>query len=80
MLLKNGKVFLRDGKFHECTLSFGKTIDGVGEFNGEGVDVQGCYVVPGYVDIHSHGNMNRDFSDGDPEALALPQGTTPRTA
>ena len=36
MLIKNGKVFLRDGKFHDVALSFGKTIEGVGEFEGEG--------------------------------------------
>ena len=71
MLIKNGKVFLRDGKFHDCALSFSKTIEGVGEFEGEGLDASGCYVVPGYVDIHSHGAMNRDFSDGDPEALGI---------
>ena len=34
MLIKNGKVFLRDGKFHDCALSFGETVEGVGEFEG----------------------------------------------
>lgn len=71
MLIKNGKVFLRDGKFHDCALSFGETVEGVGEFEGEGLDASGCYVVPGFVDIHTHGAMGRDFSDGDPEALAV---------
>ena len=71
MLIKNGKVFLRDGKFHDCALSFGKTVEGVGEFEGEGLDASGCYVVPGFIDIHTHGAMGRDFSDGDPEALAV---------
>ena len=72
MLIKNGKVFLRDGKFHDVALSFGKTIEGVGEFEGEGLDAAGCYVVPGFVDVHTHGAMNRDHSDGDPEALSVP--------
>ena len=71
MLIKNGKVFLRDGKFHDVALSFGKTIEGVGEFEGEGLDAAGCYVVPGFVDVHTHGAMNRDHSDGDPEALSV---------
>ena len=71
MLIKNGKVFLRDGKFHDCALSFGETVEGVGEFEGEGLDASGCYVVPGFIDIHTHGAMGRDFSDGDPEALAV---------
>ena len=71
MLIKNGKVFLRDGKFHDCALSFGETVEGVGEFEGDGLDASGCYVVPGFIDIHTHGAMGRDFSDGDPEALAV---------
>ena len=71
MILKNCKVFLGDGEFHDCELRFGKTIDGAGKFEGEGLDLGGAYVVPGYVDIHSHGCMNRDFSDGDPEAMAV---------
>ena len=71
MILKNCKVFLGDGEFHDCELLFGKTIDGAGKFEGEGLDLGGAYVVPGYVDIHSHGCMNRDFSDGDPEAMAV---------
>ena len=27
MLIKNGKVFLRDGKFHDCALRFGAQVE-----------------------------------------------------
>ncbi len=36
---------------------------------GETVDADGCYVVPGLVDIHIHGCAGRDFCDGNPGAL-----------
>lgn len=71
MLIKNGKVFLSDGKFHDCALRFGAQVEETGAFDGEGCDASGCYVIPGLVDVHTHGAMNRDFSDGDPEALGV---------
>ena len=71
MLIKNGKVFLRDGKFHDCALRFGAQVEEIGAFDGEGCAASGCYVIPGLVDVHTHGAMNRDFSDGDPEALGV---------
>ena len=33
------------------------------------IDGAGCYAAPGFVDIHTHGAMNEDFSDGKPEGL-----------
>ena len=34
-------------------------------------DPDGTYVLPGLVDIHTHGNSGCDFSDGDPDGLRV---------
>lgn len=35
----------------------------------EDIDLEGCKVIPGLVDIHIHGNTGADFSDGDTGGL-----------
>ena len=37
--------------------------------DGEVIDAEGLLVLPGLVDIHSHGAAGEDFSDGNPEGL-----------
>lgn len=36
---------------------------------GEVINAEGCYVIPGLVDIHFHGSAGADISDGDLEGL-----------
>ncbi len=36
---------------------------------GETVDLTGCWIIPGLTDLHFHGCMGADFSDGDPAGL-----------
>ncbi len=69
MLIKNGKVFI--GKFFQnADIEFGKTISAIGSLEGPAdLDASGCYVVPGFVDIHTHGAVGEDFSDGKPDGL-----------
>ncbi len=64
MLIKNAKVFI--GKsFIKADVLFDKTILAVGNLSGEAdIDAAGAYLVPGFVDIHTHGAMGEDFSDG----------------
>ena len=69
MLIKNANVFV--GKsFVEADVLFDKTILAIGKLEGEAdVDGTGCYLIPGLVDIHTHGAMGEDFSDGRAEGL-----------
>ena len=39
------------------------------KYDDEITDLQGAFVIPGLVDIHTHGAAGEDFSDGSPEGL-----------
>ena len=69
MRIKNGKVFV--GKtFVNADIEFDKIITAIGPLEGEAdFDAEGCYVIPGLVDVHTHGAMGEDFSDGKPEGM-----------
>lgn len=55
---REGSIAIKDGLFAEPAENPGKIIDG-----------QGCYAIPGLIDIHFHGCMGYDFCDGTQEAL-----------
>ena len=73
MIYRNAMVFI-DGHFRVCDF---EVLDG--KFTALGnpylpahedeMDLDGRYVIPGLVDVHAHGSMNADFSDGDYEGL-----------
>lgn len=69
MLIKNARVFLPPGGFTTADVRFEERIEAVGRLPGSGFDADGAYLIPGLVDIHTHGAFNADFSDGTPEAL-----------
>ena len=69
MLIKNAKVFV--GKsFVDADILFDEKIIAIGALEGEAdLDAEGAYVIPGLVDIHTHGAMGEDFSDGKAEGM-----------
>ena len=72
MTIKSGKVFQEDGSFLEQTLYVNahRLVDKAEyQDDGEIIDAEGLLVLPGLVDIHSHGAAGEDFSDGNPEGL-----------
>ena len=71
MLFKNGDIFI-DGAFARG----GFRVDNgrfsevfLGDTDEPGVELGGKCVIPGLIDIHTHGNSNEDFSDGSYDGL-----------
>ena len=72
MIIKGGKVFQEDGSFLEQALYINdhRLVDKAEyQDDGEVIDAEGLLVLPGLVDVHSHGAAGEDFSDGNPEGL-----------
>ena len=71
MQFVNGHIFV-DGCFVPGSFSvedgcFARVLGEAAE--APSVDLGGAYVIPGLVDIHTHGNSGADFSDGDYDGL-----------
>ena len=80
MFYKNARIFCSDFQFHTGAFEvkdglFGQVLpqnvpDGA-------IDLQGATVIPGLVEIHSHGNSGADFSAGDYGASRWRDPTSP---
>lgn len=69
MIIKNGKIFI--GKsFVETGIAFEQNITAIGKIDAPAdLDAKNCFIIPGLVDIHTHGAVGEDFSDGKPAGL-----------
>lgn len=70
MYITNGRVFLPEGRFEKADILCGDRITAItgGDTHvtvqeltdGEMIDATGKYIIPGLVDIHTHGAVNAE--------------------
>lgn len=69
MIIRNGKVLNSVFKFEEIDITTkGDRIEKLDKSTGTGnpeevIDAGGCYVIPGFVDVHTHGASGSDFTN-----------------
>lgn len=70
MIIKNIQVFGEDNTFTpgKVAISNGKFVEG-DKCDEEIVDGEGCFAIPGLVDVHFHGCVGDDFCDASQEAI-----------
>ena len=72
MILKNGMIFQPDGTFIVGDMEFDETIRTIGQIDKPAdINATNKYVIPGLIDIHTHGAMQEDASDGSIEGLEI---------
>lgn len=72
MIIRNGKIFQEDGSYKtgDLYVENGKIVASLDEVTDRTeLNATGLKVLPGLVDVHSHGAKGHDFSDGDAEGL-----------
>ena len=70
----NGSIILKDGILEDSVLAFDNKICGITTkeevpAGAEIIDANGGYVAPGLVDIHIHGYLGEDASDGSADGI-----------
>lgn len=72
MVIKNGIVYGKDQCFQkrDIFIKDHQFMESADSSDTKVIDAQGLYVLPGLVDVHSHGAVGHDFSDADAKGLA----------
>lgn len=75
--LTNAKIYTGVGVIDRGYLVFSDQIQAIGRMadfdvaeNIEIVDCEGKIIIPGFIDVHSHGGYGHDTMDGDPDTLS----------
>lgn len=82
MRVTGGRVFDPEKGFVERELHTDGALLTAASGDGEVLDAERCYVIPGLIDVHFHGCVGEDFSDATPDGLQrmadyeLSQGVT----
>lgn len=67
-VFEDGQIVMKDGLFTD--INGGRTVGGASGKDAELIiDGDGCYAIPGLIDLHFHGCMGHDICDGTKEAL-----------
>ena len=69
MIIKNVKAYTEDKVFHEKDIHIENGLFCTQSSEPEFIDGNGCYAIPGLIDLHFHGCGGYDFCDGTFEAL-----------
>ncbi|MDX1359631.1 MAG: amidohydrolase family protein [Clostridia bacterium] len=64
-MMDGAAVLIEDGLIKEVSVA------AAGADADETIDAGGKYVMPGFIDIHSHGAGGHDFMDGDPDSFKI---------
>lgn len=70
-ILEKGELFIEDGVIQEIGTSLKRPAD-------RRIDVQGGYVLPGFIDMHIHGASGADVMDATEDALKTMADVLPR--
>ena len=78
MIIRNVKVYTESKTFEDGVIMIRNGVfdqvlsgpDSAGADDSEILDGEGCYAIPGLIDLHFHGCMGDDFCDGSKEAIA----------
>lgn len=72
MIIKNGKVFTENFVFEEkdVYIENGVFVESAQQLSDKTeIDAKGCYVLPGLIDVHTHGCFGFDFCDADEKGM-----------